>query len=100
MAEPHLDHPGEIHWFTGYGPATVLGVCPHSNCMHWGQSVIAHGPDLRRYELVQCDQMEGCATACRTWVDGQCCATTGWMNVDAVDEDLLRIMRTNAKAAP
>lgn len=71
MGEPHLDHPGEWHWFSGYGPAEVIGPCPHTTCKHWGQSVIAYGPDLDHYELVTCDDSDGCRGYCRAWVDGQ-----------------------------
>lgn len=86
MAEPHLDHPGEIHWFKGEGPAPVLGPCPH-DCKHLGQGVIAWGPSMERYELVECGIREeedpnGCAARCRAWVDGQGQVTTAWLQVD------------------
>lgn len=90
MGEAHVDKPGEISWFSGYGPAAVHGPCPHGGCAHWGRSVIAWGPSLGRYELVQCDQADGCATSCRAWVDGRGRPTTAWLHVDAVDEGLLR----------
>lgn len=67
MAEPHLDHPGEMSWFVGHGPAPVLGQCPHPTCEHLGHSVIAWGPDAEHYELVQCDTDAECAGACRGW---------------------------------
>jgi hypothetical protein len=63
----YLDHPGELHWFTGHGPATVVGPCPHS-CVHNATSVVAHGPDFEHYELVDCDVRDGCAGRCRGWV--------------------------------
>lgn len=67
MAEAHLDHPGDIRWFKGWGPAPVLGPCPHESCTHWGMSVIAHGPDFEHYELVRCTDEDGCAGECRGW---------------------------------
>ena len=70
MAEAHLDHPGEVSWYVGHGPAPVLGPCPHDDCRHLGLSVIAWGPDLERYELDVCGlptDTEGCAGACRSW---------------------------------
>ena len=80
MAEPHLDHPDDVHWFSGYGPATVLGDCPHTACEHRGQSVIAWGPDLDHYELVECDM--DCDSTCRAWINGRCATTTPWLHVD------------------
>ncbi len=84
MAEPHLDHPGEIHWFKGEGPAPVLGPCPHGACKHWGQGVIAWGPSYERYELVECCIKDdgGCGAECRAWADGQGRITTPWLHVD------------------
>ncbi len=70
MAEPHLDHPGEIQWYPSYGPAPVLGGCPHATCLHNRTAVIAQGPDFDRYTLDRCDvpQAEaGCAGTCRAW---------------------------------
>lgn len=96
MAEAHLDHPGDIHWFHGYGPATVLGNCPHGNCAHNAQSVIAWGPSYDRYELVACDVINGCATGCRAWVDSQGRVVTPWLQVDARDESLLATMTRGA----
>lgn len=83
MAESHLDNPGEIRWFSGEGPAPVLGPCEH-NCQHWGQGVIAWGPTLDRYELVECGTRDddGCAARCRAWVDGRGRVTTAWLTVD------------------
>jgi hypothetical protein len=71
MADPHLDHPGEVQWWSGQAPAAVLGPCPHE-CPHNLQAVIAHGPDFRRYELVRCDVASGCDGQCRAW-----CASRG-----------------------
>lgn len=85
MAEPHLDNPGDIRWFKGEGPAPVLGPCPHP-CRHLGQGVIAWGPSMERYELVECgsraDADGGCEARCRAWVDGQGRTTTAWLHVD------------------
>lgn len=89
MAEAHLDHPGEIHWFKGERPAPVVGPCPHAKCKHLGQGVIAWGPSLERYELVECGSIErsdesdsDCATTCRAWADGQGRIVTAWLHVD------------------
>lgn len=79
MSDVHLDHPGEMHWFSGYGPAPVLGECPHLGCEHRGTSVIAWGPDLEHYELAECDM--DCDSTCRAWVDGRTVATTPWLHV-------------------
>lgn len=89
MADPHLDHPGEIRWFKGEGPAPVLGPCPHS-CKHLGQGVIAWGPTMDRYELVECGirpsglggDNTDCAAQCRAWIDGYGLVTTAWLQVD------------------
>lgn len=88
MAEAHLDHPGEIHWFKDEIPLPVLGPCPHSQCKHLGQGVIAWGPSMERYELVECGSLdpdaesdEDCATHCRAWIDGRGRVTTAWLNV-------------------
>lgn len=67
MAEAHLDHPGDFHFFSGYGPARVKGPCPHTGCPHHGVSVIAWGPDYEHYELLVCEVNEGCAGRCRGW---------------------------------
>ena len=83
MAEPHLDHPGEFHWFSGYRPLPVLGPCPHTECTHHAQSVIAWGPDHVRYELVECEVDDHCAGQCRAWTDGGMDATTPWLHVSA-----------------
>ncbi len=89
MAEPHLDHPGEISWFKRYGPAPVLGPCPHTNCGHWGTSVVAHGPSMDRYELVDCGSLDrgdesptDCASTCRAWSDSRGRIVTPWLHVD------------------
>lgn len=66
--EAHLDHPGEVSWFVGHGPAPILGPCPHTECGHRSTSVVAWGPDLERYELVVCDDSTGCDGACRGWL--------------------------------
>lgn len=69
MAEPHLDHPGDISWYVGHGPAPILGDCPHVACQHSDTHTVAWGPDFEHYELVVCvEQGEGrCAGACRGW---------------------------------
>jgi hypothetical protein len=82
VAEPHLDHPGDFHWFSGYGPSLVVGPCPHGDCKHWGKSVIAWGPDYQRYELVTCDDDEGCNGYCRAWSDGQGRISSPWLQVE------------------
>lgn len=64
MAETHLDHPGEITWFAGHGPAAVLGDCPHT-CTHSHTQVIAWGPDFDHYTLVAC--VDACQGRCRAW---------------------------------
>lgn len=66
MADAHLDHPGEISWFKGYGPAVILGPCPHE-CPHNAVSDIAWGPDWEHYCLVTCDVSDGCDGYCRAW---------------------------------
>ena len=71
MADIQLDHPGDWHWFHGYGPLPVIGDCPHTTCRHLGTSTIAVSPRLDRYELQECDMSAeegGCAGQCRTWV--------------------------------
>ena len=94
MAEPHVDNPGELRWLRGYGPAPVLGPCPHVDCRHLGRSVIADGPSLDRYELMQCDDAD-CGTSCRAWADGRGRTTTAWLHVAWADERLLKIMAVN-----
>jgi len=66
MAQAYLDHPGDVTWFKGYGPADVLGPCPH-DCDHRALSSIAWGPDFERYTLNVCDVDDGCAGRCRGW---------------------------------
>lgn len=67
--EPHLDHPGEITWWVGHGPAPILGDCEHVDCQHRDTATVAHGPDWEHYELVVCiEKGDGkCAGACRGW---------------------------------
>lgn len=55
-----------VHWFKGHGPKDPIRPCRHV-CPHNATSVIAWGPSLRHYELVQCDVKEGCAGRCRAW---------------------------------
>lgn len=80
----HVDHPGEISWFHGYGPLPIVGPCPHLDCPHNAQSTIAWGPDYERYELVVCDVDQGCASWCRAWTDGSPIATTPWLQMAEV----------------
>lgn len=83
MSEIHLDHPGDLHWFKGYGPLPVIGPCPHHQCRHNAQSTIAWGPDKLRYELVACDVDEHCNGSCRAWTDGSFANTSPWLQVAA-----------------
>lgn len=90
MAEVHLDHPGEITWFKGRGSLPIAGPCMHAECHHLGQSVIAWGPSLDRYELVSCGSLNhddespsDCAGRCRAWVDSRGVVVTPWMMVDS-----------------
>jgi hypothetical protein len=69
MAEPHLDHPGEITWFAGHGPAVVLGDCPHDGCSHGLLANIAWGPDFEHYVLDECRDPDGCNGRCRAWAE-------------------------------
>lgn len=87
MAEPHLDHPGEVHWFSGYGPRQVIALCSHDECRHHALTTVAWGPDMARYELVECDA--DCAGNCRAWIDGRGVVTSQWLAV-------ARSGRTNA----
>jgi hypothetical protein len=88
VAEPHLDHPGEISWYAGRGPAPVLGACDHT-CGHEHQSVIAWGPTYERYELAQCDVPDGCAGRCRAWIDERGRTTTARLRVDVPEDGRL-----------
>lgn len=83
MAEPHLDHPGEIRWSAGQIPHPVLGPCPH-DCRHLGGRVVADGPSLQRYELLQCGTLDGdgCRATCRAWCDVSGRITTAWLHVN------------------
>lgn len=69
MAGTMVDIPGRIRFFSGHGPAPVLGICPHRLCAHRSLTVIAWGPDRAHYELVRCDDRDGCAGRCRGWHD-------------------------------
>ena len=88
MAEANLDHPGEIHWFKGETPLPVLGPCPHTDCKHLGQGVIAWGPTYERYELVECGIAggDGCGAQCRAWSDERGRITTAWLQVHTMAE--------------
>lgn len=88
MAEVHLDHPGEITWFDGWGSIPIAGLCTHAGCKHQFTSVIAWGPSLDRYELIRCggwkdDEPEDCKGDCRAWVDSRGVVVTPWMMVDS-----------------
>jgi hypothetical protein len=67
VAEAHLDHPGDVTWFKGHGPAPVLGPCPHRDCPHNLLGTVAWGPDYEHYTLITCDVGGGCAGGCRAW---------------------------------
>lgn len=64
MADVHLDHPGDVTWLVGRGPAPIIGPCPH-DCEHHLMAVIAWGPDYDHYTLLKCDAV--CAGECRGW---------------------------------
>jgi hypothetical protein len=89
VAEAHLDHPGEIHWFKGYEPGRVAGPCVHAECSHLGQGVIAWGPSMERYELVTCGSIDAadesprdCASRCRAWSDDRGRIVTPWLMME------------------
>lgn len=70
MAEPHLDHPGDVLWYAGQAPAAVIAPCPHGSCPHNQLAVIAEGPDWMHYTLDRCDVPAaegGCGGTCRAW---------------------------------
>jgi hypothetical protein len=67
VSDAHLDHPGDISWFKGYGPVRIIRACPHDLCPHNAISDIAWGPDYEHYTLVTCDVPEGCDGFCRAW---------------------------------
>lgn len=85
MSQVYLDHPGDVHWFSGYGPAAVTGECPHPDCPHNGLTVIAWGPDVDRYELMACDSE--CGGGCRAWVNGRGVVTSPWLRVAQVSRE-------------
>jgi rRNA maturation protein Nop10 len=63
VAETHLDHPGEVTWFEGYGPKRPLGLpCNHPCDHNFSCSVIAWGPDYEHYCIVECKEC-----GCRSW---------------------------------
>lgn len=66
MAQVHVDHPGQMSWFAGKGPARVLGPCTHV-CSHDAMRDIAWGPDNEHYVLVECIARPGCNGKCRSW---------------------------------
>ena len=67
MGEAHLDHPDQTRWFKGWGPALVVGECPHTSCPHESTAAIAYGPDFAHYVLDVCKEPDGCAGNCRGW---------------------------------
>jgi hypothetical protein len=67
VAEPHLNHPGDLTWLPGFRPVEMLGPCPH-DCSHQWLRVIADGPDFEHYTLDVCDSPDGCAGRCRGWL--------------------------------
>jgi len=88
VAEAHLDDPGSVRWFAGYGSAEMSGPCPHAACKHLGQSVIAWGPSYERYELVACgstnpadESASDCAMRCRAWADKNGRVVTDWLTI-------------------
>lgn len=83
MSDENLERPGDFHWWSGHGPAEVLGPCPHVDCRHDTQATIAWGPDMTRYELVRRDA--DCHGMCRAWTDGGPDNTTPWLLVDVPD---------------
>jgi hypothetical protein len=82
MAEANLDHPGEITWFSGHGPAQVIGPCPHTACPHNMGANIAWGHDWQHYTLDRCDVAEGCNGGCRAWHDERSVPTSPWLQVE------------------
>lgn len=80
-AHVYLDHPGDFHWFSGYGPRQVIGPCPHGNCPHNAISTVAWGPDATRYELVDCDVADACEGNCRAWISSHSVTTAPWLHV-------------------
>jgi hypothetical protein len=46
------------------------------------QSVVAWGPSMDRYELVECDM--DCDSTCRAWIDGRGRTTSPWLNLALV----------------
>ena len=75
-----VDVPGGVRFSAGHGPAPVLGPCPHDDCRHHAQSVIAWGPNWDRYEMLACDVDDGCAGGCRGWK-----RVTSWTDNGTVD---------------
>lgn len=51
-----------VHWFVGYGPGEVLGLCPHA-CVHRSRANIAWGSDREHYTLDECSTCH-----CRAWL--------------------------------
>jgi len=80
-----LDHPGEISWIGNHQATPVLGKCPHTRCRHLGHGVVAWGPSIDRYELVQCgspnypESDEYCSGQCRAWADAGARIVTDWL---------------------
>lgn len=66
MAQVNVDHPGQVSWFAGKGPAKILGPCPH-DCEHGVIRCVAWGPDNEHYTLVECFESDGCQGCCRSW---------------------------------
>lgn len=93
----HISFPDEpIHWFAGELAAGrekdrhPAGPCPHT-CTHQMQSVVAWGPNFEHYELVRCDDAEGCAGMCRGWqpTDGNPIGLGGKKYRDGVSQFML-----------
>lgn len=78
MAEAHVDRPGEVTWWSGFGPEPIGGPCPHL-CVHEQQRIVAWGPSYERYELVACMDAIGCGGLCRAWTDQFDRVVTAWL---------------------
>lgn len=66
MGHDTLVEVDDVRWFAGYDAKPIVGPCPHT-CQHRDSRVIAWGPSLRHYELIQCDDEDGCQQRCRAW---------------------------------
>jgi hypothetical protein len=67
-----VDHPDDvIHWFASYPESErtrpPLGPCTHE-CEHRQSATVGWGPDLKHYELIVCEESDGCNGNCRAWL--------------------------------